>query len=226
MRHRHGRDNVPAGAEFLLLFVYIMLVYAIIRGFGPAAQAGFGIGARVMQALFLPVVALSFAVSPVVGQNFGGRRADRVRRSVYSAIGIASLMMLVLTLIAYFAPATLIRVFSRDPRVIAFGGEYLQIVSLNFISAGIFFVSSSIFQGIGNTPPPLFSSITRLAVFSVPALLIPRTPGFEIKHVCYLSVGSIILQMCVNLLLLRHELRKRLRFDEPETFIPASATAS
>jgi len=110
--------------------------------------------------------------------------------------------------------------------VIAFGGEYLQIVSLNFISAGIVFVSSSIFQGIGNTLPPLFSSMTRLAVFAVPALLISRTPGFEIKHVWYLSVGSIILQMCVNLLLLRHELRKRLRFDEPETFIPASATAS
>src|SRR5438034_355724 len=108
----------------------------------------FGIGARVMQALFLPVVALSFAVSPVVGQNFGGRRADRVRRSVYSAIGIASLMMLVLTLIAYFAPATLIRVFSRDPRVIAFGGEYLQTVSWNLLWAGIVFLSSSIFQGI------------------------------------------------------------------------------
>src|SRR5947199_4092604 len=220
------RIGVPAGAEFLLLFVYIILVYAIIRGFGPAAQAGFGIGARVIQAVFLPVVALSFAVSPVVGQNFGGRRADRVRRSVYSAIGIALLMMLVLTLIAYFAAATLIRVFSRDPRVIAFGGEYLQIVSLNFISAGIVFVSSSIFQGIGNTLPPLFSSMTRLAVFAVPALLISRTPGFEIKHVWYLSVGSIILQMGVNLLLLRHELRKGLRFDEPETFIPASATAS
>src|SRR5881296_3022356 len=218
--------GVPAGAEFLLLFVYIMLVYAIIRGFGPAAQAGFGVGARVMQALFLPVVALSFAVSPVVGQNFGGRRADRVRRSVYSAIGIALLMMLVLTLIAYFAPATLIRVFSRDPRVIAFGGEYLQIVSLNFISAGIVFVSSSIFQGIGNTLPPLFSSMTRLVLFAVPAMLISRTPGFEIRQVWYLSVGSIVFQMCVNLLLLRHELRKRLRFEEAENFIPASATAS
>src|SRR6185437_2918886 len=105
------RIGVPAGAEFVLLFVYIMLVYAIIRGFGPAAQAGFGIGARVMQALFLPVVALSFAVAPVVGQNFGGR-ADRVRHSVYSAIGIASLVMLALTLIVYSAPATLIRIFS------------------------------------------------------------------------------------------------------------------
>src|SRR6058998_2730004 len=217
------RIGVPAGAEFLLLFVYIMIVYAIIRGFGPAAQAGFGVGARVMQALFLPVVALSFAVSPVVGQNFGGRRADRVRRSVYSAIGIASSMMLVLT---FLVPGTLIRIFSRDPRVIAFGSEYLRIVSLNFISAGIVFVTSSIFQGIGNTLPPLFSSMTRLILFALPAMYISRRSGFEITYVWYLSVGSIIFQMCVNLLLLRHELRKRLRFDEPEDFIPASATAS
>src|SRR5437016_8924984 len=220
------RFGVPAGAEFVLLFVYIMIVYAIIRGFGPAAQAGFGVGARVMQALFLPVVALSFAVSPVVGQNFGGRRANRVRRSVYSAIGIASLMMLVLTLITYFAPATLIRVFSRDPRVIAFGGEYLQIVSLNFISAGIVFTTSSIFQGIGNTLPPLFSSMTRLILSAVPALLISGTSGFEIGQIRYLSVGSVVLPVCVDVLLLRHELRKRLRFDEPENFIPTSATAS
>jgi Na+-driven multidrug efflux pump len=171
-------------------------------------------------------VALSFAVSPVVGQNFGGRRADRVRHSVYSAIGIASLMMLVLTLIAYLAPATLIRIFSRDPRVIAFGSEYLRIVSFNFVSAGIVFTTSSVFQGIGNTLPPLFSSLTRLVLFAVPAVLISRTLGFEIREVWYLSVGSIVLQMCFNLLLLWHELRTRLRFEESDNFIPASATAS
>src|SRR5438045_5501231 len=36
------RIDVPAGQEFLLLFVYIMIVYAIIRGFGAEAQAAFG----------------------------------------------------------------------------------------------------------------------------------------------------------------------------------------
>jgi Na+-driven multidrug efflux pump len=135
-------------------------------------------------------------------------------------------MMVVLTLIAYLVPAALIRIFSRDPRVIAFGREYLRIVSLNFVSAGIVFTTSSVFQGIGNTLPPLFSSLTRLLLFAVPALLISRMPGFEIREVWYLSVGTIFFQMCVNLFLLRHELRKRLRFDEPENFIPASATAS
>jgi hypothetical protein len=63
-------------------------------------------------------------------------------------------------------------------------------------------------------------------LFAVPALIISRMAGFDIREVWYLSVGSIIFQMCINLLLLRHELRKRLRFGEPDDFIPASATAS
>ena len=218
--------GVPAGAEFVLLFVYIMIVYGIIRGFGPAAQAGFGVGARVMQALFLPVVALSFAVAPVVGQNFGGRRADRIRQSVYSAIGIATAMMLVLALIAHFAPGPLIHAFSNDPHVIDFGSDYLRIVSLNFVAAGIVFTTSSIFQGIGNTWPPLLSSMTRLFLFVLPAILVARTPGFEIKHVWYLSVASQVFQACINLLLLRRELRKKLRFEGLEHLVPGGAGAT
>src|SRR5438552_3713567 len=223
------RIGVPAGAEFLLLFVYIMLVYAIIRGFGPAAQAGFGVGARVMQALFLPVVALCFAVSPVVGQNFGGRRGDRVRRSIYSAIGIGSVMMLLLIIIAQFSSAAVIRAFSKDPAVIAFGSDYLRIVSVNFVFAGIAFTTSSAFQGIGNTLPPLISSMTRLVLFALPATLLSFHPGFQIRHVWYLSVGSIIFQACLNLLLLRRELQRKLVFPQnfPEGIAePGGAIAS
>ncbi len=220
------RIGVPAGAEFVLLFVYILIVYVIIRNFGPAAQAGFGVGARVMQALFLPVVALSFAVSPVVGQNFGGRQADRVRDSVKSALGIAAAMMLVLALITWLAPGTMIRFFSKDAAVIQFGSDYLRIVAFNFVAAGIVFTSSSMFQGLGNTIPPLLSSASRLVLFALPALLLSRTPGFDIKLVWYLSVGSQVLQACMNLLLLRRELHRKLRFEDGADFIPASATAS
>jgi Na+-driven multidrug efflux pump len=171
------------------------------------------------------VVALSFAVSPVVGQNFGGRRADRVRQTVYSALGIAAVMMFVLALITYLVPAALIRPFSKDPQVIAFGSEYLTIVALNFVAAGIVFTSSSIFQGIGNTWPPLFSSMTRLGLFVLPAVLLARAPGFQLRHVWYLSVVSQLIQACINLWLLRNELRKKLNFDETESFVQGSATA-
>jgi putative MATE family efflux protein len=209
------RIGLPAGGEFALMAVYIVVVYGIIRGFGAAAQAGFGVGARVMQAMFLPVVAIAFAVAPVVGQNFGGRRGDRVRSSYYSALGITSVTMLLLTIVSHFAGETLIRFFSKDADVIAFGSEYLKIISLNFVAMGIVFTISSVFQGIGNTLPPLVSSMTRLVLFALPATLLSRTPGFQIRHVWYLSVASILFQAGVNLLLLRREFQKKLTFDEP-----------
>jgi MATE family, multidrug efflux pump len=208
------RIGLPAGGEFALMAVYIVFVYGIIRDFGAAAQAGFGVGARVMQAMFLPVVAIAFAVAPVVGQNFGGRRADRVRSSYYSALGITSIVMVLLTIASQFAPESLIRLFSTDAGVIAFGSEYLRIISLNFLAAGIVFTSSSVFQGIGNTLPPLVSSMTRLVLFVLPATILSHRPGFHIRHVWYLSVASILFQACVNLLLLRREFRRKLTFDE------------
>src|SRR6202042_1182339 len=48
------RIGLPAGGEFALMFVYMMIIYWIIRPFGQDAQAGFGIGMRLNQSLFLP----------------------------------------------------------------------------------------------------------------------------------------------------------------------------
>jgi putative MATE family efflux protein len=208
--------GLPAGVEFILLSVYIGIIYVIIRPFGAAAQAGFGVGGRVMQAMFLPVVALSFAVSPVVGQNFGGRKADRVKHAVLTALGLATALMLILAALTWLTAPHLIRPFSKDANVIAFGSNYLNIVACNFIAAGIVFTSSSVFQGIGNTFPPLISSASRLFLFALPAWWVSRIPGFDIRYVWYFSVASQVMQACLILLLLKRELGHKLNFgDQP-----------
>jgi putative MATE family efflux protein len=88
------RIGLPAGGEFALMSVYMVLVYDIIRRFGAAAQAGFGIGIRVVQALFLPTVAIAFAAAPVAGQNFGAGLGARVRQTFYSAAAMSAAVML------------------------------------------------------------------------------------------------------------------------------------
>src|SRR5207237_230111 len=85
------------GGEFVLMSVYLTLVYWIIRGFGASAQAGFGIGSRLMQAMFMPVIAIAFAAAPIAGQNFGARIGSRVRKSFYSATIFAGGFILVLS---------------------------------------------------------------------------------------------------------------------------------
>jgi putative MATE family efflux protein len=152
--------GLPAGAEFALMAVYLVLVYAISRPFGAAAQAGFGIGMRILQACFLPIVALGFAVGPVAGQNFGARKADRVRATFRTAASIAAGAMLVLAAVAWFSADTMVRIFTTDAAAIAVGEEYLHIVAFNFVASGVIFVSSSMFQAMGNTIPSLITSVT------------------------------------------------------------------
>ena len=93
---------------------------------------------------------------------------------------------------------------------------------------GIVFTSSSVFQGIGNSWPPLISSATRLFLFALPAVIMSRMPGFHIRQVWYLSVVSILVQACANLLLLRREFRRKLVFPQDNNLapIPGSATAA
>jgi len=206
------RVGLPAGGEFAMMSVYMMLVYWIIRHFGAAAQAGFGIGGRVMQAMFLPVIAVSFAAAPVAGQNFGARNAERVRQTFRSAALLVSAVMVLITVLSQIAPDALIRAFSREPEVIAFGADYLRIISFNFVAMGLIFTTSGIFQGMGHTLPPLACSSLRLLLFALPAFLLSHRPGFQIRDVWHLSVVSVAIQAVLILLLLQREFRRRLAF--------------
>lgn len=202
--------GVPPGGEFALLFVYFSVIYWVARGFGAEAQAGFGIGSKVMQAIFLPAMAVSFATAPVAGQNFGAGLHDRVRETFRSAASIGTVIMVALTLLCQWRPELLGRPFTDQPEVLAVSGEFLRIISWNFVASGLIFTCSGMFQALGNTLPGVSSSATRLLTFVVPAVWLSTWSGFELRHLWYLSVASVTLQALTSLLLVRMQLRRRL----------------
>lgn len=203
--------GLPPGGEFALIFVYVGVVYWAIRGFGAEAQAGFGVGSRVMQSIFLPAMAIAFATAPLAGQNFGAGAADRVKRTFRDAAVLGSAIMLALTLLCQWRPDVLVAFFTDDAGVVAVGADFLRITSWNFVATGLIFTCSGIFQALGNTVPALAASATRLLTFAIPAaLLAQRYAGFELRHLWILSVATVGLQAVASLIFLRFELRKRL----------------
>jgi putative MATE family efflux protein len=202
--------GLPAGGEFALMFGYMAIIFWIIRTFGAAAQAGFGVGSRVMQAIFLPAMAVAFATAPIVGQNFGAQRTERVRATFRSSALMTCGVMLLLTLICQLQSAALIRPFSTETGVVAVGAQFLTIISWNFVASGIIFTCSSTFQGLGNTWPSLASSASRLITFVGPAIWLSRQPWFQIRHLWYMSVATVTLQALTSLVLIRQEFKRRL----------------
>ncbi|PTU31152.1 MATE family efflux transporter [Stenotrophobium rhamnosiphilum] len=203
--------GLPSGMEFVLLTIYMVVIFAVIKPFGAEAQAGFGIGMRLMQSGLLPAMAISFAVSAIVGQNYGAGRHDRVKECFRIAAIIACSYMALLMALAHIAPQVLVGAFSHDAAVIAFGTDYLRIVSWNFLAMGIVMVASGLFQGLGNTWPSLISSASRLVIMIPAVLWLSQRPEFKINQVWVVSVVAVIVQMLLSLTLLRLEIRRKLR---------------
>jgi putative MATE family efflux protein len=202
--------GLPAGGEFALQFAFTAVAYYAIRSFGASAQAGFGIGSRVLHAILLPAMAIAFAAGPIVGQNFGANNGERVRDTFRKAALIGTAAMIGITLFAQWRPHLFVSVFAADVASIAVAALFLQIISWNFVAQGLVYTCTNIFQGLGNTVPPLISSGICLLVFAIPAVSISSLPDFRIEHVWYLFVASATLHALLSLWLLRVEFRKKL----------------
>ena len=204
------RIGLPTGGEFALMFVFTGITYFVIRDFGAAAQAGYGIGSRVMQAIFLPAMAVSFSAAPLAGQNVGAGHLDRVRDTFKWAAIIGCGPMALLTLLCQLAPALPLSVFTQEAAVVAVGTDFLRIISWNFVATGLIFTCSGMFQALGNTVPSLISSATRLLTFAIPALSLASRPGFHLGQVWRLSVITVTLQACMSVFMLRRILQRPL----------------
>jgi Na+-driven multidrug efflux pump len=117
--------------------------------------------------------------------------------------------MLAFGLLCHAAPAAMVGVFSRDRQVVAVGEEYLRITSWNYVASGLIFIAASLFQAMGNTIPSLLASFARVLIVGLSAAALVRLPGFELRWLWYVGVGSVVLQLTMSALLLRREFRRR-----------------
>lgn len=202
--------GLPAGGEFAMMFANMGVIYYALSGFGAAAQAGFGIGSRVMGLIQVPAMAIAFAAGPIAGQNFGAGKAERVRETFRKVALIGTALMIAVTMAAQWRPSLLLGGLAKDAETMAVAALFLQMVSLNLVAQGLIFVCSAMFQGLGNTRPVLLSSGARLLTYAMPVIWLSAQSGFRIVDVWYLSIATTTLQAALSLWLLRREFGKRL----------------
>jgi Na+-driven multidrug efflux pump len=193
------------------MFLSTTTVYYVIRTFGVTAQAGFGIGVRMIQALLLPGMAIAFAAGPLVGQNYSANNLDRARHAFHVTVAITSAVMIATTALALTSSAPLTSAFTDDPAARDIARQFLEIASWTLLPQGLIYACAYTFQGLGNAVPALLSSMLRFVAFAIVAVWLSTCCTLGIEQVWYLWVGSALLQTAVSLLLLRAQFRLRLR---------------
>jgi Na+-driven multidrug efflux pump len=157
--------------------VTIALMSALVATFGPAALAGYGVGARLEYILIPLTFGFGGALVALVGTNFGAGNRDRAKRAAWIGAGMAFVLTETVGLAAAAAPGAWIGLFGSDPGMIEAGSLYLRIVGpfYGFFGLGMALYFAS--QGAGRLLWPLLAGALRLVLAVGGGLLMLRLSG-------------------------------------------------
>lgn len=125
---------------------------------------------KIVQMCCFAIIGIGIAAQPIEGFNYGARRYDRVRRTLWVGVG-ASTVLATLILVAVIAlRRPILASFGLTPEEIEFGmtASVLFIISMPVVPLAI--LGSNYFQATGQPVKAMFLSLTRQFIFYLPLL--------------------------------------------------------
>ena len=131
-------------------------VTASMAQFGDDAVAGSAIIARLTPMAFGALFAMSGSVGPIIGQNLGAKRYDRVRSTVTDSIWVAFVYCLVMSLVLAVFSGPIARGFGALGQAYDVVVFFCVFVAGSFVFSGMLFVANAAFNNLGYA---LFSTV-------------------------------------------------------------------
>lgn len=160
--------GVPAAIGNALAPVATAVMTGILSTYGAHAVAAYGVASRVEGLMLIPAMAIATAMTPFVGQNWGGHHEARVQ----SGLRLSQRFVLVWGLVAFGVVALFGRqiggVFSDDAKTIELVQTYLYIVPISYGASGVVSVIAAVFNSIDRAVRSTILSATRSLVLAVP----------------------------------------------------------
>jgi putative MATE family efflux protein len=144
-----ARIGIPAVLTNVATPVGTSYVTAAIAAHGDHAMAGWTIISRLVFVAFGALWALSGAVGPVLGQNFGAREFSRVRRALTDSLILTVAYVAVISVALFFARNSIAALFGAkedDAALVVFFCTYL---AATFAFTGSLFVANAAFNNLG-----------------------------------------------------------------------------
>lgn len=148
---------------FFFSLIYVVLTNIISR-FGTEAIAAIGVCHRIEGIAWFACVGFSVAASTLVGQYVGANQIKQASRSARWVALYGVFTLLLVSIVFYFFPEWLMRIFTSNERVQKFGIEYLQIIAIFEIFLALEVIMEGAFSGAGYTLPVMLVTVPVTAV--------------------------------------------------------------
>ncbi len=162
------RIGIPAAGANMMTPLAAGVMTAIVAGFGDSSVAAFGVGARIEPMATLLVLAMSSSLPPLISQNFGADRMDRVVEAYRLSIKFIMLWQFGIYLLLAVTAPWIAAVFSEDPTVVEAIKLFIWIMPLGYGFQGIIILTNSSLNALHKPLSALYLSVARFFVFYVP----------------------------------------------------------
>jgi len=174
------RISLPAAGTNILEPLSLAVLTRMVVQFGEEAVAAFGVGSRIESLALIGVAALSIAVSPFVGQNFGAGNCDRIRAALRFGLRFSMGWGIVIFVILFSFAEVIAPVFNDDPAVITSAALFLMILPISYGFLGISWMVNSTFNALNQPLRAAVVILLHLFAFVLPlAYLGSRLRGLK-----------------------------------------------
>ncbi len=160
--------GVPASISNAIVPIATAIMTALVAGYGAASVAGFGIASRLESFVLIPGMALTAALTPFIGQNWGGHHPERVAEAMRIATRFVMAWGLGAWIVLLLIGDMVAGVFTDDPVVVEVAHTYMWIVPASYGTAGLVSVVSASFNAIDRAVRSTVLSALRSLVLAVP----------------------------------------------------------
>ena len=176
--------GVPIVFQNTVISVGGMILQSVINSYGFLFVAGFTAANKMYGLLETAATSFGFAITTYTAQNLGAGDFNRIIKGMRSAVIMALLTSVVVSVIMLIFGKPILRLFissetGQVDEVLAIAYHYLSIMS--YFLAVLYALHSyrSALQGLGNTVIPMISGIAEFVMRTAAALILPRLIGQE-----------------------------------------------
>ncbi len=184
---------LPAGLTSMLPSVLNSTITHLLSNKGAGAVAAFGAASRIEAFTLVILMALSIGMAPIIGQNWGARKMDRVKDVVKSALIFCCVWSIAMTILLTGFADTVSETFSNDVIVQKYLSLYLTIVPISYCLGNLTQIWGSTFNAIGKPKTSAKMLFTKIVILTVPAVIV----GYHLNGVTGLFIALVIAN-CVS----------------------------
>jgi len=160
--------GLPSGLEMFFRQGGQFLLLKFVSFYGTHALATFGIGMRLFNVVFLPLLGLAMGGSAVAGQNLGANQINRTHRTALWTAFIGSIITGIIAAVTVIFPEQIIRLFVNNNQVVEIGKNMIYIIAPSFVAIALSMGLNTVFSGSGYNFPYLMSGIASRWLFQIP----------------------------------------------------------